>query len=130
MIRRPPRSTLSSSSAASDVYKRQFQNLSDVYLGSAEIKGSEVQGNISSVRILSALAFLILVVAAINYIILSTAISTGRTKEICVRKAFGASVDEIKNQFLSESLLLVSFVFPTALLLMWLTLPCLLYTSP
>eukprot|EP00656_Telonema_subtile_P035566 TRINITY_DN3953_c0_g2_i3.p1 TRINITY_DN3953_c0_g2~~TRINITY_DN3953_c0_g2_i3.p1 ORF type:complete len:118 (+),score=36.39 TRINITY_DN3953_c0_g2_i3:112-465(+) len=27
MIRRPPRSTLSSSSAASDVYKRQFQNL-------------------------------------------------------------------------------------------------------
>src|SRR5664280_190697 len=100
-----------------------FQNLSDVYLGSAEIKGSEVQGNISSVRILSALAFLILVVAAINYIILSTAISTGRTKEICVRKAFGASVDKIKNQFLSESLLLVSFVFPTALLLMWLTLP-------
>src|SRR5665648_920419 len=30
MIRRPPRSTLSSSSAASDVYKRQIQHLSAV----------------------------------------------------------------------------------------------------
>jgi putative ABC transport system permease protein len=73
-----------------------FQNLSDIYLGSTEIKGSEVQGNINSVRMLSALAFLILVVAAINYIILSTAISTGRTKEIGIRKAFGAGVDKIK----------------------------------
>src|SRR5664279_6490667 len=32
MIRRPPRSTLSSSSAASDVYKRQLQNGSVVAL--------------------------------------------------------------------------------------------------
>jgi ABC-type transport system, involved in lipoprotein release, permease component len=100
-----------------------FQNLSDVYLGSAEIGSSGIQGNISSVRIFSALVFLIIIVAAINYIILSIAISTGRTKEIGIRKAFGASVDKIKNQFLSESLLLVSFGLPVALLLMWLTLP-------
>jgi putative ABC transport system permease protein len=100
-----------------------FQNLSDVYLGSAEIGSSGIQGNVNSVRIFSTLAFLIMIVAAINYIILSTAISTGRTKEICIRKAFGASVDKIKNQFLSESLLLVSFGLPVALLLMWLALP-------
>jgi putative ABC transport system permease protein len=100
-----------------------FQNLSDVYLGSAEIRGSEFQGNINSVRMLSALAFLIMVVAAINYIILSTAISTGRTKEIGIRKAFGAGVDKIKTQFLSESLILVSLGLPIALLLMWLSLP-------
>jgi putative ABC transport system permease protein len=100
-----------------------FQNLSDVYLGSAEIGSSGIQGNISSVRIFSALAFLIIVVAAINYIILSIAISTGRTKEIGIRKAFGASVDKIKNQFLSESLLLVSFGMPVAFLLMWPALP-------
>lgn len=100
-----------------------FQNLTNVYLGSAEIGSSGIQGNISSVRIFSALAFLIIVVAAINYIILSIAISTGRTKEIGIRKAFGASIDKIKNQFLSESLLLVSFGLPVALLLMWLALP-------
>ena len=31
MIRRPPRSTLDRSSAASDVYKRQAVNVSDIY---------------------------------------------------------------------------------------------------
>ncbi len=100
-----------------------FQNLSNVYLGSSEKGNSVIRGNINSVRIFSAIAFLIIVIAAINYIILSTAISTGRTKEIGIRKAFGAGVDKIKNQFLSESLLLVSFALPIALVLMWLTLP-------
>ena len=100
-----------------------FQNLSDVYLGSSEIGNSGIRGNISSVRIFSALSFLIIVVAAINYIILTTAISTTRTKEIGIRKAFGASVGKIKNQFLSESLLLVGLGLPISLFLMWLTLP-------
>lgn len=100
-----------------------FQNLSDVYLHSSEIGSSGIRGSITSVRIFSALAFLIMVVAAINYIILSTAISTGRTKEICIRKAFGASIDKIKTQFLSESLLLISSVMPVALLIMWVTMP-------
>jgi putative ABC transport system permease protein len=100
-----------------------FQNLSDVYLGSAEVGNSGIRGNISSVKIFSALAFLMIIVAAINYIILTTAISTTRTKEIGIRKAFGAGVDKIKNQFLSESYLLISLGLPVSLLLMRLTLP-------
>lgn len=97
-----------------------FQNLSNVYLGSVN---SGIHGNSSSVKIFSALAFLIIVVAAINYIILSVAISTGRTKEIAIRKAFGASIDQIKNQFLSESILLICIGLPIALLLMFVCLP-------
>jgi putative ABC transport system permease protein len=100
-----------------------FQNLTDTYLGPVKIGNSGIHGNISSVRIFSAIAFLILFIATLNYIILSTAISTGRAKEIGVRKAFGAGVEKIKNQFLSESLLLVSFALPVALFLMWLILP-------
>jgi putative ABC transport system permease protein len=100
-----------------------FQNLSDVYLHSPEKGSSVIRGNINSVRIFSAIAFLIIVVAGINYIILSAAISTGRTKEIGIRKTFGAGINKIKNQFLSESLLLLSFALPVALLLMWFTLP-------
>lgn len=97
-----------------------FQNLSNVYLGSVN---SGIHGNSGSVKIFSALAFLIIVVAAINYIILSVAISTGRTKEIAIRKAFGASVEKIKNQFLSESLLLVGIGLPVALILMFVLMP-------
>ena len=100
-----------------------FQNLSDVYLHSDEKVSSERRGNINSVRIFSAIAFLIVLVAAINYIILSTAISSGRTKEIGIRKTFGASVDGIKYQFLSESFLLITIAIPLSLFLMWLTIP-------
>jgi putative ABC transport system permease protein len=97
-----------------------FQNLSNVYLGSVN---SGIHGNSSSVKVFSALAFLITLVAAINYIILSVAISTGRTKEIAIRKAFGSSIEKIRNQFLSESLLMVTMGLPFAFLFMFVSMP-------
>jgi putative ABC transport system permease protein len=100
-----------------------FQNLSDVYLHSHEKGSTVIRGNINTVRIFSAIAFLIVLVAGINYIILSAAVATGRTKEIGIRKTFGASVVKIRNQFLSESLILISFAIPFSLVLMWLILP-------
>jgi putative ABC transport system permease protein len=100
-----------------------LQNLSDVYLGSDKIWNSGVTANINNIRLFSVIAFLIVLVAAINYIILSTAVSTGRTKEIGIRKATGADNNNIRNQLLSESVLLALFVLPLALLMMWLALP-------
>lgn len=100
-----------------------LQNLSNIYLGSDEIKGSQIRGSINNVRIFATIAFLIIIVAAINYIILSTAISTARTKEIGLRKTFGAGVNKIRSQFLAEALMLVFIALPVALLLMWLALP-------
>jgi putative ABC transport system permease protein len=97
-----------------------LQNLSNVYLGSV---GLEKHGDINSIRIFSALAFLITVVAALNYIILSVAISTGRRKEIAIRKTFGAGTEKIRGQFLSESLTLVSTSLPLAILLMLVFMP-------
>jgi len=64
-----------------------------------------------------------LLVAAINYIILSTAVSSGRAKEIGIRKTNGAGIHSIRKQFLSESVLLVLIVLPVALILAWLALP-------
>jgi putative ABC transport system permease protein len=62
-------------------------------------------------------------VAAINYIILSTAVSTGRRQEIGIRKTFGAINRSIKNQLLSESILMALIVLPIALVLMRIALP-------
>jgi len=100
-----------------------LQNLSDVYLGSDRILNTGIKGDINKVRIFSAIALLILIVAAINYIILSTAISSGRTREIGIRKTFGASISKIKNQLLSESVLLTCLILPVAFLFMWIALP-------
>jgi putative ABC transport system permease protein len=100
-----------------------LQNLSAVYLGSNDILYSENNGNINTIRMFSVIAFLILLVSTINYIILSTAVSTGRAKEIGIRKTSGAENRSIRNQLFGESILLALFVLPIALIIMWLALP-------
>ena len=92
-----------------------LQNLSDVYLKSAEIANSGLIGDVKNIRLFSTVALLILLIAAINYIILSIAVSTGRAKEIGIRKTAGASIARIQNQVLGESVLLSLLVLPLAL---------------
>lgn len=104
-------------------YQYSLQNLGDVYLGSANVSNPGLTGNKSNVKLFSAIAFLIVLVAAINYIILSTAVSTGRRLEIGIRKTFGAINRSIKNQLLIESVLLAIIVLPIALILMKIALP-------
>jgi putative ABC transport system permease protein len=104
-------------------YDYSMQNLKDVYLRSADISNTGMTGNLKNLRLFSTVAFLIVLIAAINYIILSIAVSTGRAKEIGIRKTAGASIIRIRNQILSESLLLSLMVLPVALLLMWLAKP-------
>jgi len=100
-----------------------LQNLSDVYLKSADIANSGRTGDIKNIRIFSSVALLIILIASINYIILSIAVSTGRAKEIGIRKTTGASIARIRNQVLSESVMLSLLVLPLALLFMWLAKP-------
>ncbi|MGM0621215.1 MAG: ABC transporter permease [Bacteroidota bacterium] len=104
-------------------HKYELQNLSDVYLRSADIGNSGIQGNVKNIRIFSAIAFLIILVAAFNYIILSTAVSVGRAKEIGIRKVTGAGVGSVRNQLLVESIFLALSVLPIAVLLALLGKP-------
>jgi len=104
-------------------YQYSLQNLGDVYLGSEDVANSGITGNKSNVRLFSAIAFLIILVASINYIILSTAVSTGRRLEIGIRKTFGAINRSVKNQLLCESILMALIVLPIALVMMRIALP-------
>jgi len=100
-----------------------LQSLSDVHLHSADIGFTERTGDLKNIRLFSTAAVLILLLASINYIILSNAISTGRAREIGIRKIAGASIMRIQNQVFSESIILSLMVLPVALLLMWLAKP-------
>lgn len=100
-----------------------LQNLSDIYLGSSQVMNAGITGKMSNVKLFSAIATLIVVVAALNFIILSTAVSTGRSKEIGIRKTSGASINSIKIQLLIESVLLSFMVLPLALILARIGLP-------
>ena len=100
-----------------------LQNLSEVYLDSENVANTGLKGNIKNVRLFSLIAFLIVLVASMNYIILSTAVSSSRGREIGIRKTFGAESTNIKKQLLSESILLVLLVLPVALTLAAIALP-------
>jgi len=100
-----------------------LQNLDDVYLGSADVGNSGMTGNISNVRMFSGIAFLIILVATLNYLILSTALSVKRGTEIGIRKTFGARNRSIKYQLSGESVLLALIVLPFALCLMRISMP-------
>ncbi len=104
-------------------YHYSLRNLSDIYFKSNDLRGAGDLGNIKNIRLFSAVAFLIVLISAINYIILSIAVSTGRAKEVGIRKTAGASIARIRNQLLSESIMLTLLVLPVAILLIWLTIP-------
>lgn len=105
--------------------KRSFslQNLSDVYLKSDKLINTGLKGDMKNIRLFSAIAFLIVMVAAMNYIMLSTAVSTQRSKEIGIRKTNGANNFSIRKQLIGESMLLALMVLPVAVVLMRVALP-------
>lgn len=103
--------------------KYSLQNLSDVYLKSSTVANTGMTGNVKNIKLFSLIAFLIVLVASINYIILSTAVSSSRSREIGIRKTFGAENSNIKLQLLSESVFLVIIVLPVSILLARLALP-------
>lgn len=69
------------------------------------------------------LGVLVLVVASLNYANLATALGFGRTREVGLRKAFGASQGQLLRQFLLESITLVLFAGLLALASVELLLP-------
>jgi putative ABC transport system permease protein len=80
-------------------------------------------GDISQVLIFSAVALLILIIACLNFVSLSTARSSSRAKEVGVRKASGAGRTELIRQFIGESLFMTLLAFVLALAAVKLVLP-------
>jgi putative ABC transport system permease protein len=86
-------------------------------------KGKPVAGFIEYVRIFSIIGILVLLIACINFINLTTARSEKRAKEVGVRKAIGSGKKELVFQFLVESVLLTFIAFIVSILFVQLTLP-------
>lgn len=80
-------------------------------------------GRIEYVRMFSIIAWIILIIACINFMNLSTAQSEKRAREVGVRKVLGAGKSKLILQFISESLLLALLSALIAVLLMSLLLP-------
>jgi putative ABC transport system permease protein len=101
-----------------------LQNIKKVHLYSQGMNTNVIAyGNIVHVRLASLIAILILTIVCINFMNLLTAQSSGRSKEIGVRKIAGAGKRKIVLQFLGESLLIVFVAHIIAMILVELLLP-------
>ncbi|HPG39592.1 MAG TPA: ABC transporter permease [bacterium] len=102
----------------------RLQPLTRAHLYSADIRCRiGMYGNIVQVRLFTAIALAILIIACINFINLSLAQVSRRVKEVGVRKVVGASRAALVCQLVGESLLLVGLALPVALVLLNLLLP-------
>ena len=81
------------------------------------------RGDKKAVFGLAAIAFLILALAAINYVNLATVRVLRRQREIGMRKVLGAKPAAIVAQFFAESLLVSMFATAIGFILAWLLLP-------
>lgn len=89
-----------------------------------EFKNGQVSGGrIRLVWLFGAIGALVLLLACINFMNLSTARSAKRAKETGIRKAIGATRAQLIRQFLGESLLLSFLSFALAVGLVWWLLP-------
>ena len=98
-----------------------LQPLYDIHLYSTHM-GNHA-GDIRQVRLLSGIAILILLIAAINYVNLATAQGTVRSTEISMRKVMGASQSNLIFLFLGESIMLAAVASLLAFGLVSLALP-------
>ncbi len=103
-----------------------LQPLRSIYLGSGNISSATVpvlSGNQSAVYIFSVSAVLILLLACLNYVNLTSAKSTMRAREVGVRKVLGAGVGSLVRKFLVESFFVSLFAMVIGIALVEISLP-------
>ena len=81
------------------------------------------RGDVKTIYLLSILAILLLVVACLNYVNLTTARSHNRSKEVDVKKIYGASARSLFRQLMSDTLLTSIIASCCALLIISLLMP-------
>lgn len=96
-----------------------MQSLKDVHLIEPDGSSSALQ----TVRIFTMVAILILLIACINYVNLSTARSMIRSKEVSIRKIIGAARVQLFMQFIAESALLFLFASIIAIAIIYFVFP-------
>ncbi|MDO3643993.1 ABC transporter permease [Mucilaginibacter sp. L3T2-6] len=108
---------------AGNYYKFDLVPLRSIHLHSNSVAELDVNGDIKYVYIFSGVAILILLIACVNFMNLSTARSSNRAREVGVRKVLGSPRKHLIAQFLTESILVTLFATLIALVIAWLFLP-------
>ncbi len=101
----------------------KLRQLTDIHLHANNRNELGINGNITYLYFFGSIAILILLIACMNFINISTARATKKFKEVGIRKTIGASRFQLFFQFMMESVLITIISFILAVLLTLLILP-------
>lgn len=101
----------------------EVQPLTDIHLKSDKSGEARANGNMTQVLSFAAIAILILFIACVNFINLTSVQTNQRFKEVGLRKVMGARKKQLVAQFLTEVLITVLFSSTIALIIAFVTLP-------
>ena len=96
--------------------------MKDWYLRGRFEEGKAAGGRITYVRMFGVIGIVVLLLACINFMNLSTARSVKRAKDVGVRKSLGSKRTQLIGQFLGESFLIVLMAFIISVLIVLLSL--------
>ena len=105
------------------VLRPSLQPVVDIHLHSHRESEFEPNGDIRFVVLYTLIAFLIPLIACINFINLATARSAMRAREVGVRKAMGANRTQLLGQFLGEAVVMAALAMVISSILVQLALP-------
>jgi putative ABC transport system permease protein len=100
-----------------------LEPITRIHLYSDLVTGNQPNGSIAYVKLFAIVAFLILFIAGINFVNLSTARSARRAREVGIRKIVGSLKRQLIGQFLGESILLSLIALVLAVGLIHAALP-------
>ena len=104
-------------------YSIYLQPLTDIHLNPSIEGTMKPTHDKKYIYIFSVVAFMLILIASINYMNLSTARATKRAKEVGLRKVAGSTKRMLINQFLVESVIMSFMALMLAVLFVQLTLP-------
>jgi putative ABC transport system permease protein len=103
--------------ARGNKFRYYLQNLTDIHLDPSIQQEFKSAGDPKYLKIITSLAILIIIIAAINFMNLSTAQASRRAKEVGIKKAGGSARSTLIIQFLIESFILTLISLVVALIL-------------
>lgn len=106
-----------------DIFEMRLRPIADIHLLAKMMWEIEPQGNITTVYIFSVVSILILLMACFNFMNLSTALGSKRSREVGIRKTVGATRMQLITQLITESIAIAVVSMFVALLIIELILP-------
>ena len=104
-------------------YKYHLQPIRDIHLNSNLRYDADNNGSLARVRVFSIVGIIVLLLACINYINLTTAGAIKRAKETAVRKVIGAVRGQLLQQLFLETFIICTFAVALGATLFKIVLP-------